>query len=126
MADSDSENDSEEESEEEEEEEEEEEVKEVVNTLAIMEDVETIKDIFAYLEDTSMRFNDLALQAAADKAQTQQQQQEQEQQQQSKGRREESHSDVEDDVSLSWSQYEHYDDVQRADLLERAIMALKR
>ena len=111
--------DEEEEDEEEGEEEEEEEEEEGIDPEKVLEDIQIIRDIFSYLDDTSKRLQDTAVlreelvqlkKTAKATPPTVEQRQ----------------TDNDELDGLSWSQYENFDEAQRADLLEKAIMALKK
>ena len=125
--DEESENEENEEEEEEGEEGEEEEISEEeakrLKDLKVMEDVGQIRDIFAYLETTAQRIKttidvntELAQLKAGGNGSKQPNQNNDD------GKRDN------DDVSrdLTWLDYENLDEGARADLLERAIMALQR
>ena len=124
---SDEENEEEEEDEQEvEEDEEEEEISEEerkrLKDLKVSEDVDQIRDIFAYLETTTQRIRhtiDLNSEVAQLKAGGTNQNNEN-----GNARDDDDDDDVSRDVT--WLDYENMDEGARADLLEKAIMALQR
>lgn len=92
--------------EEEEEEEEEEDKEEMIKT-----DIATIKDIFAYIDQSTKRITakfNIEREINIKGAQAQRKEQ----------------LERYDNPDLSWAQYENLDEAQRAELLEKAIMVL--
>jgi hypothetical protein len=79
--------------------------------VSVQEDISVIKDIFSYIDQTSRRLSnkfdlerDLRTKSVSEK------------------RRQ--HLEDMETPDVSWSQYENLDDIQRAELLEKAIMVL--
>lgn len=111
MSDNEDEDYEEEEGEEEDEEEEEEEEEDENKEENVKTDIATIKDIFAYIDQSAKRITakfNIEREINMKGAQAQRKEQ----------------LERYDNPDLSWAQYENLDEAQRAELLEKAIMVL--